>query len=112
MDVAHLGLIQAWWDFMMIAAAVAMLATALDAKTPTRYKVLDFFVRWWLMGVLIWVSVILLWGWAEVAGQRLIFKWGPLEGAFEYMTVWGAFFTLVITMIFAAISLIIRAVFE
>jgi len=114
MDVVaiHAGLIQAWWDFMLVAAVIAALATALDTKTPTKYKILDFFVRWWLGGVLIWVSVILVWGWAEVAGQRQLLEWIPLLGALEYMTVWGAFFTLIITMIFAAISLIIRAMFE
>jgi len=114
MDVVtlHLGLIKAWWDFMLIAAAIAALATALDAKTPLKYKILDFFVRWWLGGVFIWISVILLWGFAEVAGQRLVFEWTPLAAALEYMTVWGAFFTLIITMLFAAVALLIRAIFE
>jgi len=97
---------------MLLAAALATLATALDTKTPRRYKALDFFVRWWLGGVVIWTSVVLLWGFAEVAGQRQLFHWGPLEGALEYMTVWGALFTLVITMLFAAIALLARAIFE
>jgi len=109
---AQLGLIRAWWDFMLIAAAIAATATALDTRTPTRHKALDFFVRWWLGGVMMWISVILLWGFAEVAGQRQLFKWAPLAATFEYMTVWGAFFTLIITMLFAAIALIIRAIFE
>jgi len=97
---------------MLVAAAIAAVATALDTRTPTRHRVLDFFVRWWLGGVMIWVSVILLWGFAEVAGQRELFHWGPLEGALEYMTVWGAFFTLVITMLLAAVALVVRAIFE
>jgi len=108
----HLGLIRAWWNFMLIAAVLAGVATALDRRTPWPHKVLDFFVRWWLGGVLIWTSVILIWGFSEVAGQRLLFEWAPLAAAFEYMTVWGAFFTLIITMLFAAIALIIRAIFE
>jgi len=111
MDI-HLGLIQAWWDMMLIAAAIAALATALDRKTPWPLKVLDFFVRWWLAGALIWISVILIWGFAEVANQRLIFHWTPLAAALEYMTLWGAFFTLVLTLLFAALALIIRAILE
>jgi len=108
----HAGLIRVWWDFMTIAGVLAGLATALDIKTPLKYKILDFFVRWWLGGVLIWIAVILAWGFAEVAGQRQLLEWFPLLGALEYMTVWGAFFTLIITMLFAAISLLIRAIFE
>jgi len=111
MDI-HLGLIQAWWDMMLIAAALAALATALDTKMPLPQRVLDFFVRWWLAGTLIWIVIILVWGFAEVAGQRLIFRWTPLTAALEYMTVWGAFFTLVLTLLFAALALIIRAIFE
>jgi len=114
MDVVaiHAGLIQAWWDLMLIAAALAALATALDTKTPRKYKILDFMVRWWLGGTLIWISVILIWGFAEVAGQRQLLDWVPLLGALEYMTVWGAFFTLVVTLLFAAAALLIRAIFE
>jgi len=108
----HAGLIKVWWDFMAIAGVLAGLATALDAKTPWHIKILDFFVRWWLGGMLIWISVILIWGFAEVAGQRQILEWVPLLGALEYMTVWGAFFTIIITMLFAAISLLIKAIFE
>jgi len=112
MDVVHLGLIQAWWDMMLIAAAIAALATALDTKTPWPQKALDFFVRWWLAGSLIWIVIILIWGFAEVAGQRQLLEWVPLLGALEYMTVWGAFFTLVLTLLFAAVALLVRAIFE
>jgi len=108
----HAGLIRVWWDFMTIAGVLAGVATVLDKKAPWHIKILDFFVRWWLGGVLIWISVILIWGFAEVAGQRQLLEWIPPLGALEYMTVWGAFFTLIVTLLFAAISLLIRAIFE
>ncbi|MCC6020966.1 MAG: hypothetical protein LM577_06340 [Thermoproteaceae archaeon] len=102
---------QCWLLFMAVAALIALLAS-MPPRRPLSGWFGDFLVRWGLAGLLAWFVVTSLWAVRELAGQRLILPFTPLEGFIEYATVWGVALTGLATFTFFGAVLLLRAIFS
>jgi len=102
---------KAWLWFMVFAAALAALGVG-RPRRPLSAWLGDFFPRWGLAGILVWVVVHGIWAARELLNMRLIIPFTPIEAYLEYGTYWGAVLTGVLTITFMAASLLLSAIFE
>jgi hypothetical protein len=97
---------------MMALAALIALAASLPPGRPLSGWLGDFLVRWGLAGFLVWLLVWGFWALRELAGIKTGIPFSSVEALIEYASAWGAALTGLVTFLFFAAALLLRAIFE
>ncbi|MFB6491235.1 MAG: hypothetical protein TU35_008400 [Thermoproteus sp. AZ2] len=110
LENAKSSIVLSWLLMLLVAAALALMASG-RPKRPFRRWLGDYFVKWGLAGLLLWLVVFGLWAVREVLAQNYVFLIGPLEGFLENATIWGVVLTGFLTTVFFGGTLLLQAIF-